>query len=90
MQTKTQTGTGSNEALKMQYLAQNPEIKIFKTFTEWKREGYSVVKGAKGFQFWSNPIKTTKQAPDGETKESKFFKVVYLFADTQVKPTVKA
>jgi N-terminal domain of anti-restriction factor ArdC len=90
MQTKTQTGAGSNEALKMQYLAQNPEIKTFKTFTEWKREGYSVLKGEKGFQFWSNPIKTTKEKPDGEAKESKFFKVVYLFADTQVKPIGKS
>jgi hypothetical protein len=84
------TGIGNNnEALKAYYIAQNPDIKTFATFAEWKKQGYNVTKGSKGFIFWSSPIKTSKEKPDGETKETKFFKVCYLFANTQVEPNAK-
>jgi hypothetical protein len=84
------TGIGNNnEALKSYYCAQNPEITTFATFAEWKKKGYNVKKGSKGFIFWSSPIKTTKEQPDGETKEGKFFKVCYLFSNCQVQPIAK-
>jgi len=84
------TGIGNNnEALKAYYQSQNPAINQFLTFGEWKKQGYNVLKGSKGFIFWSSPIKGTKEKPDGETKETKFFKVCYLFANTQVEPIAK-
>ena len=84
------TGIGNNnEALRAYYIAQNPAINQFLTFGEWKKKGYNVKKGSKGFTFWSSPIKGTKEKPDGETQETKFFKVCYLFTNLQVEPNAK-
>jgi hypothetical protein len=80
----------NNESLRAYYIAQNPDITTFATFAEWKKKGYNVMKGSKGYQFWSSPIKTEKTKPDGETAEAKYFKVCYLFTNLQVEPIAKA
>jgi len=74
-----------NEAIKEQYIEQNPEIEEFKTFNQWREEGATVRRGEKAFLVWGQPRKA-EQVPEGseEPEEFKFWPVCYLFANTQV------
>ena len=79
-----------NEALIQYYRkTENDEELIFKTFNQWKEEGFSVIKGSKAFKVWSAKIKATtmEAGPEGESakaKEYKFFNVCCLFSSNQV------
>lgn len=80
-----------NEAIKEQYMEENPEIEEFKTFNQWKQEGATVRKGQKAFLVWGQPRKV-EQVPEGsdEPEEFKYWPVCYLFGNTQVyKPSEK-
>jgi len=50
----------------------------FKTFDQWKKDGFFVRKGEKAFVVWSRPI--TTQVPDAE----KFYRIAFLFSNLQV------
>lgn len=39
----------------------------FKKFNEWKKEGYTIIKGSKAFPVWSQPTKREKKEEDGDT-----------------------
>jgi hypothetical protein len=61
----------------------------FKTFGEWKKEGFKVKKGESGFPVWGTPKKITEtvETEDGEKLESdpyEFWPMAYLFNETQV------
>ena len=61
------------------------EHQTFKSFDEWKREGYSVLKGSKSFCIWGKPTQITK-----ENEESyEFFPLAYLFSNAQVELSKK-
>lgn len=62
----------------------------FHTFNQWKQKGATVIKGAKAFVIWGQPIharpKEGKPEP-GEvdtTDGYKYFPLCYLFSDKQV------
>lgn len=70
--------------------------KEFKTFQEWKKEGYSVKKGEKAFLVWGRPVDKQRseeqvakgQQPD-EPDERKFFPLSFLFSNAQVERTTQ-
>ena len=39
----------------------------FKKFNEWKKEGYTIIKGSKAFPVWSQPTKRERKEEDGDT-----------------------
>lgn len=63
--------------LLIEYYKNNNNVQELKSFEEWKKEGYQVKKGARGFAVWG---KRTKE--DNERKA--FFPMAYLFAEKQV------
>lgn len=74
-----------NEMLILQYKAETGAT-IFRTFKQWKEQGFSVKKGEKGFPIFSRPISAIKaeQGKDSSPEESKFFGTCYLFHENQV------
>jgi hypothetical protein len=55
----------------------------FKTFAQWKSEGYNVKKGERAHLLWSHKQNVTKETEEGEEKYQ-FFPMAYLFSDLQV------
>lgn len=55
----------------------------FKTFDQWKADGYSVKQGEKAVYIWGKQL-TKTITEDGQEKEIKFFPMVALFSDSQV------
>lgn len=60
------------------------------TFNSWKKEGFKVKKGEKGFLFFSTPKTFKKEVENskGESQEIKFsrFCKCFLFTENQVEP----
>jgi hypothetical protein len=59
---------------------------IFKTFKQWKEEGYKVNKGEKGYPVFSKPstkLKEERGQEIGEGEKARFF-TAYLFNENQV------
>jgi hypothetical protein len=58
----------------------------FRTFNEWKREGYKVKKGSKGFVVWGRPLSEQKaeQGQEASDEESTFFPISHVFSNAQV------
>jgi hypothetical protein len=64
----------------------------FKTFNDWKTEGYSIIKGSKAFLVWGKPKrvqdseKAKEQGKDEPTedRERDFFPLAFLFSNAQV------
>ena len=69
----------------------------FKTFYDWKKEGYKIKKGAKSKRVWGSPLKAKKQGeekqakgvPETESKSDvektfKFWPMCSLFSENQV------
>lgn len=74
-----------NEALIDLYKKENTEINEFKTFWQWKAEGYTIKKGVKSFLVWGQPRQITQVPEDTEEPgEFKYWPLCYLFANTQV------
>lgn len=74
-----------NEGLKEIYEKGDPDIEEFRTFWQWKDDGYTIRKGAKAFLIWGQPRKSS-QVPEGSTEpeEYNYWPLCYLFANTQV------
>lgn len=70
-------------------LYRNEEHQEFNTFKGWKKLGYTVKKGSKGFFVWSKKRTGTEKAtnPNEDDKEFKFFSLAYLFSNAQVELT---
>ena len=65
---------------------QNDENTTFKTFGEWRKAGFSIIKGSKAFLIWGSKRKVEKQNENSEEPDQyKFFPVCYLFSNAQVK-----
>jgi len=83
-----------NEYVVQHYKSENPEIKEFKTFHQWKADGFNIIKGSKAFVVWGSPRKGKIENPvkneNGENEdEFEFFPLCYLFANTQVERRAK-
>ncbi len=66
----------------------------FNTFQGWKKQGFKVKKGEKGFFIWSNPLKANKTtenkkeeiSKDEKDSTFKFFGLAHIFSNAQVEP----
>lgn len=61
--------------------------KFFKTFNQWKADGFFVKKGEKAFVVWGRPTKeqeTEKSKEETTEQEGKFFPLAFLFSNAQV------
>ena len=76
-----------NEAIKEAVIKEtNPEVKVLRTFDQWKEKGFSVRKGEKAHLLWGRP-RLVKQ--DEENDEFKFWPLCYLFGNNQVQKLEK-
>jgi hypothetical protein len=66
------------------------EHREFKTFWEWKDEGYNIKKGVTSFKVWGRPKQSHRQEPkEGQDDEFKYWPICYLFSNAQVQVTAK-
>lgn len=89
-----EAGKSVNELLTDIY-SNRAQAREWDTFKGWKKRGYYVAKGERGFAVWSRPIKAddadtatgaTDAGESGETKpERESFYVAYIFCAAQVK-----
>ena len=73
-----------NSALLAIYREQDglPAQTAFKLFKQWKKAGFKIKKGSKGYPVWGAPKE--HKGPDGTTYEC--FPVAHLFSEFQVEP----
>lgn len=76
--------TNLNEAL-IQVAYKNETHQEFKTFNQWKKDGYTILKGSKAFPVWAQPVKSTKPKEGASPEDYEFFPVCYLFSNAQVR-----
>jgi hypothetical protein len=76
---------GVNQWL-INYYKRTTGAEIFRTFSEWKKDGYHVTKGEKGFPVFSRPVGVIKQEAGKEATEQELsrFGTAYLFNERQV------
>lgn len=75
-------------------------FKNLKTFSEWKKDGFSVKKGEKALLVWGSPVSLNKKKEEetakeeGQDEEKKknddYFPLCYLFAECQVHKLTKS
>lgn len=61
--------------------------KYFKTFNQWKADGFFVRKGEKAFVVWGRPADVQKEEKTGETTaedEQSFYPLAFIFSNAQV------
>lgn len=76
--------TNLNEALiKVAYKSEAHQE--FKTFNQWKREGFTIIKGSKAFAVWAQPVKGSRAKEGASPEDYEFFPVCYLFSNAQVR-----
>ena len=78
-----------NDAI-METLYKNNVHREFKSYRQWRKDGFQVRKGEKAFLLWARPkdIERTKEeeTTTSETEKNKFFPIAYLFSNAQVDP----
>jgi hypothetical protein len=65
-----------NEALIDSY--KQGEHTDFRSFDEWKSEGYFVKKGSEAFVIWGKPVKATDE------NDNDYFPIAFVFSNAQV------
>lgn len=79
-----------NEGLKEIYEKSDHEIEEFKTFWQWKDEGFTIKRGSKAFLIWGQPRRGSQVAEGSdEPEEYNYWPLCYLFANTQVYKPVR-
>lgn len=73
-----------NEAI-INVAYKTPEHQEFKKFNDWKKAGYTILKGSKAFAVWAQPVKGKKKQEVEEGKEFEFFPICFLFSNNQVR-----
>jgi len=73
----------------LNHLYETDEANEFHTFHQWKQKGATVIKGAKAFAIWGQPIRAEKSTAKPETEKDtaedyKYFPMCFLFSDKQV------
>ena len=60
--------------------------RIFRTFKEWSKSGYNIIKGSKGYLIWSRPASKLleEQGKKHDVEDSSKFYVSYIFSSEQV------
>lgn len=77
-----------NDAI-METLYKDNTHREFKSFRQWKKDGYHVNKGEKAFLLWAKPKQIQKPIEDGKSENDidemlKYFPIAYLFSNAQV------
>ena len=72
-----------NEAI-IETIYSSKEHQEFKTFNEWGKLGFKVVKGSKAFAVWAKPKQAQNHNTEKEGDEYKYFPICYLFSNAQV------
>lgn len=78
-----------NEAI-IEVAYKSPEHQEFKKFNEWKKLGFTILKGSKAFPVWAQPVKGKKKEELEEGKEFEFFPICFLFSNNQVRRSENA
>jgi hypothetical protein len=82
-----------NEAVLQIYYQRNGHD-VFKTFQQWKAEGFNVKKGEHAFYIWGRPSEKQKQEQQPEETPAEdgtgFFPLCFLFSNKQVIKAEKA
>jgi len=80
-------GLGVNELLMLRY-KKDTSAKHFKTFNEWKSEGFIVNKGESAYRVWGKPLKAKSKKEDAQPEEEqaqyKLWPMCCLFNETQI------
>ena len=77
-----------NDAI-METLYKDEANKEFKSYRQWKKDGYQVNKGEKAYLLWAKPKQIQKPIEEGKSNEDldemlKYFPIAYLFSNAQV------
>jgi len=77
-----------NDIIAMWYREQTG-AKVFKTFNQWREQGYSIKRGSKAFVLWGRrqkgkDVAVKQEEAEPEFVEYKFYPITYLFSDQQV------
>jgi len=78
-----------NEGLIDMYKDDNNQV--FKTYNQWKAEGYQVKRGAKAYNVWAKPLSAQKEATETTPEDEngkQFFPLCFLFSNAQVEKFV--
>ena len=78
----------------LNYVYKQENITEFNKFNEWKNKGATVLKGAKAYPIWGQPVGAQKEdaaEAKGETyeateEENRRFPMCYVFSNLQVRP----
>ena len=66
----------------------------FKSYRQWKKEGYQVKKGEKAFLLWARPKQIQKPIEEAKPEDLeemiKYFPIAYLFSNAQVDPITES
>jgi len=63
------------------------EHQTFNTFWQWKEQGRSVKKGARGFAVWGAPLQRPQDDPSAKVDEYTYWPLCWLFSNAQVEVT---
>jgi len=77
-----------NDAI-VETLYKDDTNRMFKSYGQWKKEGYQVRKGERAFLLWARPKQIQRPLADSTAKEEledmiKYFPLAYLFSNAQV------
>jgi hypothetical protein len=72
--------------IQRQCRARGIDAEYVASFTDWKARNYSVKKGEHGIAIYQPRPYREKDPETGEEKEKLYFKIAYVFANTQVTP----
>ena len=76
-----------NDAI-VETLYKDEANRMFKSYGQWKKEGYQVRKGEKAFLLWAKPKEIQRPLAENKAKEldemMKYFPLAYLFSNAQV------
>jgi hypothetical protein len=77
-----------NDAI-METLYKDDTHREFKSYRQWKKDGYQVKKGEKAYLLWAKPKQIQKPIEEGKSSEDldemvKYFPIAYLFSNAQV------
>jgi hypothetical protein len=78
-----------NDAI-METLYKDETHREFKSYRQWKKEGFQVKKGEKAFLLWARPKQIQKPIEEAKPEDLeemiKYFPIAYLFSNAQIDP----
>lgn len=69
------------------FYANGDESVLYRTFEEWSKMGYKIIKGSKAFEFWGTPEEfaiRSKEHPEKVESIGSYCPVIFKFSENQV------